>query len=80
MAEPLVFQARNHPNQIVYFSPLMGGPKSAFARYDMDYWGKQRAAGGVSGPIGSRVPRASHSSCRETRSRPLMRMPHATDR
>ena len=39
MAEPLVFQVRNHPNQIVYFSPLMGGPKNAFARYDMDYWG-----------------------------------------
>jgi len=30
---------RNHPNQIVYFTPLMGGPKDAFARYDMDYWG-----------------------------------------
>ena len=39
MAEPLVFQVRNHPNQIVYFTPLMGGPKNAFARYDMDYWG-----------------------------------------
>ncbi len=38
-AEPLWFQARNHPNQIVYFSPLMGGPRAAFARYDMDYWG-----------------------------------------
>jgi hypothetical protein len=39
LAEPLVFQVRNHPNQIVYFSPLMGGPGAAFARYDMDYWG-----------------------------------------
>lgn len=39
MAEPLVFQVRNHPNQIVYFSPLGGGPRGAFARYDMDYWG-----------------------------------------
>jgi hypothetical protein len=39
MLEPLVFQVRNHPNQIVYFTPLMGGPKAAFARYDMDYWG-----------------------------------------
>lgn len=38
-AEPLVFQLRNHPNQIVYFSPAAGGPKGAFARYDMDYWG-----------------------------------------
>jgi len=39
IVEPLVFQVRNHPNQIVYFTPLMGGPKDAFARYDMDYWG-----------------------------------------
>lgn len=39
LAEPLAFQIRNHPNQIVYFTPLMGGPKSAFARYEMDYWG-----------------------------------------
>jgi hypothetical protein len=39
MAEPLVFQVRNHPNQIVYFTPLMGGPRAAFTRYDMDYWG-----------------------------------------
>jgi hypothetical protein len=37
--EPLIFQIRNHPNQIVYFSPLTGGPRAAFARYDMDYWG-----------------------------------------
>lgn len=39
VAEPLWFQVRNHPNQIIYFTPLMGGPKAAFARYDMDYWG-----------------------------------------
>lgn len=39
IAEPLWFQFRNHPNQIVYFSPLTGGPRAAFARYDMDYWG-----------------------------------------
>jgi hypothetical protein len=39
IAEPLLFQFRNHPNQIVYFTPLMGGPRAAFARYDMDYWG-----------------------------------------
>ena len=32
-------QYPNHPNQIVYFSPLVGGPRAAFARYDMDYWG-----------------------------------------
>ncbi len=39
LAEPLLFQVRNHPNQIIYFTPLMGGPHAAFARYDMDYWG-----------------------------------------
>ncbi|MGC4081126.1 MAG: hypothetical protein QM736_03185 [Vicinamibacterales bacterium] len=39
LVEPLAFQIRNHPNQIVYFSPLTGGPRHAFARYDMDYWG-----------------------------------------
>ena len=39
LAEPLLFQVRNHPNQIIYFTPLMGGPQAAFARYDMDYWG-----------------------------------------
>jgi hypothetical protein len=33
------FQLTNHPHQIVYFSPLVGGPRAAFARYDMDYWG-----------------------------------------
>lgn len=39
MLEPLVFQIRNHPNQIVYFSPALGGPQAAFGRFDMDYWG-----------------------------------------
>ena len=29
VAEPLIFQVRNHPNQNVYFSPLMGGPRAA---------------------------------------------------
>lgn len=37
--EPVSFQLRNHPNQIVYFSPLSGGPRAALAQYDMDYWG-----------------------------------------
>jgi hypothetical protein len=39
VAEPLAFQVRNHPNQNVYFTPLMGGPRAAFGRYEMDYWG-----------------------------------------
>jgi len=33
------FDARAHPNQSAYFNELVGGPKGAFARYDMDYWG-----------------------------------------
>ncbi len=39
IAEPLLFQLRNHPNQNVYFTPLMGGPKAAFGRFELDYWG-----------------------------------------
>ena len=39
VAEPVVFQIRNHPNQNVYFTPLIGGPRGAFGRFDMDYWG-----------------------------------------
>jgi hypothetical protein len=35
----LVFNARFHPNQTVYFNELVGGPRGAFARFDMDYWG-----------------------------------------
>ena len=39
IAEPFLFQIRNHPNQAVYFTPMAGGPRGAFGRYDMDYWG-----------------------------------------
>ncbi len=39
IAEPLLFQLRNHPNQYVYFTPLIGGPRAAFGQYEMDYWG-----------------------------------------
>lgn len=39
LLEPLVFQLRNHPNQIVYFNQLVGGPKGAFGRFELDYWG-----------------------------------------
>lgn len=39
LAEPVMFQVRNHPNQTVYFSPIIGGPRGAFGQYDMDYWG-----------------------------------------
>ena len=37
--EPLVFAARNHPNQVVYFNVLVGGPRGAHGRFDLDYWG-----------------------------------------
>jgi hypothetical protein len=39
IAEPLVFQLRNHPNQVVYFQPLVGGPAGASGRFELDYWG-----------------------------------------
>jgi hypothetical protein len=39
LAEPLIFQLRNYPNQIVYFNLFAGGPRGAFGRYDLDYWG-----------------------------------------
>jgi 4-amino-4-deoxy-L-arabinose transferase-like glycosyltransferase len=39
LAEPFVFLVRNHPNQLVYFSALVGGPRGAFGRYELDYWG-----------------------------------------
>jgi hypothetical protein len=37
--EPIAFQARNHPNQVVYFNALLGGPKGALQRFELDYWG-----------------------------------------
>jgi tetratricopeptide (TPR) repeat protein len=39
MLEPLRFMARNHPNEVVYFSPLVGGVDGAWQRYETDYWG-----------------------------------------
>jgi hypothetical protein len=35
----LVVDVRLHPNQGVYFNSLVGGPRGAFKRYEMDYWG-----------------------------------------
>jgi len=45
LAEPALFQWRNHPNQCVYFSALSGGPRSAFGRYELDYWGNSLLQG-----------------------------------
>jgi hypothetical protein len=39
LAEPALFCLRNHPNEIVYFNAFVGGPRGAFGRYDLDYWG-----------------------------------------
>jgi hypothetical protein len=39
IASILVFDVRFHPNQGVYFNSLVGGPRGAFARYELDYWG-----------------------------------------
>jgi hypothetical protein len=39
IASVLIVQVRLHPNQGVYFNSLVGGPRGAFGRYDMDYWG-----------------------------------------
>jgi hypothetical protein len=35
----IAFHVRSHPNQTVYFNELVGGPRGAFAKFDMDYWG-----------------------------------------
>jgi hypothetical protein len=39
LASMVIFQVRFHPNQTVYFNALVSGPRGAFAKYDMDYWG-----------------------------------------
>jgi hypothetical protein len=45
LVEPLAFMIRNHPHQGVYFSPLVGGVRGAWGRYETDFWGNSvRAA------------------------------------
>jgi hypothetical protein len=39
IVRPIVFMVREHPNQVVYFNELAGGPAGAYGRYEMDYWG-----------------------------------------
>ena len=39
LLEPVVFHVRNHPNQVVYFNRLLGGPERAVQRFELDYWG-----------------------------------------
>lgn len=38
VALPAFWMVKNHPHQYVYFNELSGGTKSAYARYEMDYW------------------------------------------
>jgi len=45
LVEPALFQWRNHPNQSVYFSAVAGGPRAAFGRYELDYWGNSLLQG-----------------------------------
>ena len=39
LVPPVLFELREHPNQVVYFNELAGGPAGAYGRYEMDYWG-----------------------------------------
>ncbi len=36
--EPALFMVRNHPYEVVYFNPLIGGIKGAQGNYEMDYY------------------------------------------
>ena len=39
LAATVSFMARSHPHQNVYFNSIVGGPKGAEGKYEMDYWG-----------------------------------------
>jgi tetratricopeptide (TPR) repeat protein len=39
LLQPLGWMVQNHPMEALYFSPVVGGNKGAFQRYEMDYWG-----------------------------------------
>jgi hypothetical protein len=39
LLEPLQWMVRNHPNEYVYFSPIVGGIDGANGKYETDYWG-----------------------------------------
>jgi len=39
LANVLAFNVRAYPNQAVYVNELAGGPRGAFGRYELDYWG-----------------------------------------
>jgi hypothetical protein len=39
MATVLAFHVRSYPNEAAYVNELAGGPRGAFGRYELDYWG-----------------------------------------
>ena len=39
VVQPLFWIFRNHPNECVYFNPIIGGVKGAYTDYQTDYWG-----------------------------------------
>jgi hypothetical protein len=55
---PVLFSVREHPNQVVYFNELSGGPASVYGRYEMDYWGNciLQALAKVDGLAASHAP------------------------
>ena len=63
LARPVMFQVREHPNQVVYFNELAGGPRGAYGRYEMDYWGNcmLQALGQVDALAPARQPRVTVS-------------------
>jgi Flp pilus assembly protein TadD len=44
MFEPLHWMIKNHPNEVTYFSPVVGGIDGAFKKYETDYWGNSDRA------------------------------------
>lgn len=39
IASAIHYEVRSYPNETSYFNRLVGGPRGALGRYDMDYWG-----------------------------------------
>lgn len=37
--EPFLWMKKNHPNEVVYFSPIIGGVDGAFKKYETEYYG-----------------------------------------
>lgn len=44
IVNPVLFMFRNYPNISFYFSPLVGGVKGAFKKYEIDYYGTSSRA------------------------------------